>query len=319
MIPHRITVSGMRNRTHAIYVASWIRHALADADAEATVTGRNCGGHLRDEFEREDGLLRGVPGATYAEVHPKRRGPHSFVSIGSPGIKTWFRFRLSPRAWPLRTVVVDEGIGSYGSFSTRRSALRREGSREPWATVRACATAISRRVLPDESWRLYHRTDTGWELDDRVAAEFRMLAATPERGSVVIFLTQPWVENHLVDAETYVEHLRRVRDAVESAGFGFSVRAHPTEDIGRYAEFATPCFHLPAELDPEVLGARHVLGETSTALLNLSAIHGVPAARVVGPVADIPEIALSSGQDALFRRFVPTSVTVEQIRSLLVV
>lgn len=317
MEPLRITVSGTRNRTHAIYVASWIRHILQDEQTEATVVERNCGGRLREEFEREDGLLRSISGATWVAAHPTQRGAHYFVSIGSPGIKTWFRFRVSPSAWPLHTVVVDEGIGSYGSVATRRSAMRREGSREPWATVRAWATALSRRVLPDESWRLYYRSDDGWKLDDRVAAEFRMASAAPARGKVVFFLTQPWVENHLVDSDAYVEHLRRVRDAAESAGFQFAVRAHPTEDTRRYDEFGPAQSLGPVELDAQVLAAHCVLGETSTALLNLAAIHGVPAARVIGPLADIAEIALSPDQEALFQRFVPVSVTVEQLPSVI--
>jgi hypothetical protein len=312
----RVTVSGTRNRTHVLYVASWLRHVLADGRVRSvSVVELNSGGRIRDELERPDGILRDIGPIELVDRHV-HEGEHAFVSIGSPGIKTWARFRLSPGAWPLRTIVVDEGIGSYGDVSTKRAAMRREGSSEPWLTVRAWAGVVGRRLLPDESWRLYRRAAQGWELDERVAAEFRRSTVPAEPSNTVVFITQPWVENRLVTAARYVAHLREIAGQVESVGADFAVRPHPTEDHGRYAPFRVLDSALPAELDPDLLAARYVLGETSTALLNIAAVHRIPAARVVGPLAGISSIALSPAQDALFRHFVPTSLTSDQVAAV---
>jgi hypothetical protein len=312
----RVTVSGIRNRTHVVYVASWLRHAVGElgdsAGGAATLVEINGAGRIADEIDRSDGLLADID-VRLVDHHPTASGRHYFVSIGSPGTRAWARFRASPSAWPLRTVVVDEGIGSYGTVATKRAAMRREGSREPWATVRAWAGVAARRVLPDESWRLYERSGDRWAVNDAVAAEFRRASPTGVHHDRVVFLTQPWVDHRLVAEPDYLAHLADVAVQVCRAGADFVIRPHPTEPAGRYGAFQVLDSELPAELDPEVLGARLVLGETSTALLNLAAVHGLPAARVIGPLADIGSIALSDSQAALFTQFVPRSLTLAEI------
>ena len=307
----RVTVSGVRNRTHIVYVSSWLRQAVATAGGSATLVEINCAGRVEAEIDRPDNVLSGID-VTLVDRHASGVGPHAFVSIGSPAMRAWLRFRCSPSAWPLRTVVVDEGIGSYGDIATKRAAMRREGSKEPWTTVRAWAGVAARRVLPDESWRLYEQDETSWALNEAVAAEFRR--ATSQRASRgVVFLTQPWVDHGLIAEDAYIGHLAGVEAAVRRTGVDFAIRPHPTEPPGRYAAFDVLSSALPAELDPDVLGARLVLGETSTALLNLAAVHGLPAARVVGPLAEVGSIALSESQAALFTRFVPVSVTTDLV------
>lgn len=311
----RVTVSGIRNRTHVVYVASWLRHAVATRGMPATLVEINGAGRLVDEIDRTDSLLADID-VSLVDHHPTTSSPHFFVSIGSPGTRSWARFRMSPSSWPLRTVVVDEGIGSYGTVATKRAAMRREGSHEPWATVRAWAGVAARRLLPDESWRLYERSGDRWAVNDVVAAEFRRASPTREFSDRVVFLTQPWVDHRLIASADYLAHLERVADRVRSAGAEFVVRPHPTEPADRYGAFVVLESALPAELDPDVLGARLVLGETSTALLNLAAVHGRPAARVIGPLAEIPSIALSDTQAALFTQFVPRSARVDEIEAL---
>lgn len=312
----RVTVSGVRNRTHVVYVASWLRHAVAaprdTTGGQATLVEINGAGRIADEIARDDSLLADID-VRLVEHHPATSGQHFFVSIGSPGTRAWARFRSSPSAWPLRTVVVDEGIGSYGTVATKRAAMRREGSREPWATVRAWAGVAARRVLPDESWRLYERSGDRWAVNDAVAAEFRRASPTREFRDRVVFLTQPWVDHRLIRESDYLAHLTDVAARVRRAGAEFVIRPHPTEPAGRYDAFHVLESVLPAELDPDVLGARLVLGETSTALLNLAAVHGLPAARVIGPLADIGSIALSDSQATLFTQFVPRSLTLDEI------
>jgi hypothetical protein len=308
----RVTVSGVRNRTHVVYVASWLRHAVVAHGGPATLVEINGAGRISDEIARCDSLLADID-VRLVDHHSPTSAPHYFVSIGSPGTRAWARFRLSPSAWPLRTVVVDEGIGSYGDVATKRAALRREGSPEPWATTRALAGTGARRILPDESWRLYERSADRWAVNDAVAAEFRRASPTREFRDRVVFLTQPWVDHGLIAESDYVAHLGRVAEQVRRAGAEFVIRPHPTEAAGRYSVFHVLDSALPAELDPDVLGARLVLGETSTALLNLAAVHGLPAARVIGPLADIGSIALSDSQAALFTQFVPRSLTLDEI------
>jgi hypothetical protein len=308
----RITVSGIRNRTHVVYVASWIRHTVAAHGGPATLVEINGAGRIADEIVRNDGLLTDID-VRLVDDYPTTSGQHFFVSIGSPNTRAWARFRLSPSAWPLRTVVVDEGIGSYGTVATKRAAMRREGAREPWATIRAWAGVAARRMLPDESWRLYERSGDRWAVNDAVAAEFRRASPTREFRDRVVFITQPWVDHRLVTESDYLAHLTEVAARVSRAGAEFVIRPHPTEPTGRYDAFHVLDSVLPAELDPDVLGARLVLGETSTALLNLAAVHGLPAARVIGPLADIGSIALSDSQAALFTQFVPRSLTLDEI------
>jgi hypothetical protein len=144
--------------------------------------------------QRDDSFL-GDLAVTVVERHPTTTGLHYFVSIGAPATRAWARFRCSPSAWPLRTVAVDEGIGSYGDLTTKRAALRREGSREPWATVRAGVGVAARRLLPYASWRLYERVGGQWSVNDAVAAEFRRASTVRTPSDRVVFITQPWVDH----------------------------------------------------------------------------------------------------------------------------
>lgn len=312
----RVTVSGIRNRTHVVYVVSWLRQVLQSHDGAATLVEINGTGRIAAEAERDDNLLADLA-VSVVERHPTTTGVHYFVSIGAPATRAWVRFRCSPSAWPLRTVAVDEGIGSYGDLSTRRAALRREGSTEPWATVRAGVGLASRRALPYTSWRLYERSGDQWSVNDAVAAEFRRASAPQVPSDRVVFITQPWVDHRLITEAAYLAHLAAVAEQVEGAGLQFALRPHQAEAPGRYAQFEVYDSALPAELDPWVLGARMVLGESSTALLNLAAVHGLRAARVIGPLAGLASLELSRAQTALFQRFVPTSLRVDQIRELL--
>lgn len=316
MTPLRVTVSGIRNRTHVLYVVSWLRQVLRSHDGSATLVEINGTGRIAAELERNDSFLADLA-VTVVERHPTTTGLHYFVSIGAPATRAWARFRCSPSAWPLRTVAVDEGIGSYGDLTTKRAALRREGSREPWATVRASVGVAARRLLPHASWRLYGRVGDQWSVNDAVAAEFRRASTGQTPSDRVVFITQPWVDHHLIPEHTYLMHLAAVAEEVERAGLAFVVRPHQTEPHGRYSQFDVYDSALPAELDPDVLGARLALGESSTALLNLAAVHGLPAARVIGPLAGLASIELSKTQAALFERFVPISVRVDQIGELL--
>lgn len=312
MGPLRVTVSGLRTGVHGVYVTSWLRHALAAGACEISIVKLNSTEHAGAEFDERVAVE--FPDVRVGKEHPEGRGRHAFVSIGSPAIAAWTRFRVSRSAWPLHTVVVDEGIGSYGNVTTRRSALRREGTREPMATVRASARYAAQRVLADERWCLYRFVHGGWQLDDRLAAEFRRVRPSGALSDCVVFLTQPWVDRGLITESAYLQYLRQIAEEVIRAGVEFRIRPHPTERTSRYSGFHLLRSELPAELDPDVLSARLLLGETSTALLNLAAVHDVPAARVVGPLASLRSIELSRTQESLFGQFVPVVVGVSEIQ-----
>ncbi len=132
----------------------------------------------------------------------------------------------------------------------------------------------------------------------------------------MVFLTQPWVALGLVQPSVYLTHLDRVHAAVEATGAPFLIRPHPSEDPDLYAGFGVLAATSPAELDPAVTSASYVLGESSTALLNLAAVRGLDAAHVVGPLTERSDMALSTRRTALFRQFVPTSVIVDQLPRL---
>src|SRR4029077_14910657 len=114
------------------------------------------------------------------------------VCIGAPTVRAWSAFTLAHRGRRPRVVVLDEGIGSYGTRRTRRAAYRREAGREPHSTVRALVVPTGARILPDLHWSLYRHGPSGWAVDERIAAEFRRrLNGPPTPPGRAVYLAQP--------------------------------------------------------------------------------------------------------------------------------
>lgn len=285
----QVTVSGARNRTHLLHVASWVRRAASGGASVAVVD------HDADRAGRAIGpddlasVVGSIPGVYTARAHVDSDDAEPvYVAVGAPGIKPWLRLQRRAGAHRrLRVVVVDEGLGTYGSWWTRRAAMRREGVSSPVAEVRATAVSLAAVALMTERWALYRQDGGSWSLNEEVADEFRSRATAARRSDLVLYLSQPWVELGVLSASVYSDHLIEIGEAVSAAGLRFAVRPHGAERSAGYGPPELLSSSLPAEIDPDVVAAAHVLGDTSTALLNVRALHGVPAARIARPADDV--------------------------------
>lgn len=314
--PVRVTLSGVRSTTHLVHAASYLRHLLGRTSGAVTVDYLGSGLFLGRDNVAADDVDRLLPqdnrlrvarpqgAARWAAGAGERR---VYLSVGVPGIKPYLRLVRSAPTRPPHVVVIDEGIGSYGDWRTRRDAWRRQGGREPWPTVRSWAVTGADRLVTNERWALYEETAPGvWRVAEPVAEEFRrQVAGDPGSPGRAVFLTQPWPELGLVPRDRYTEHLQDVARACAAAGLGLWLRPHPAEDREAYSGFDVLAGRGPAELDAAVTSAEVVLGADSTALLNVAAIHGRPAYRVSMPELDRLEANLGQRQRRLLDAFLP--------------
>lgn len=303
-----VVLSGVRGRTHLVYAASFLR-TLTDEVCVHYLKGPDFLGASVTPDEIRSYLPRQVriEVCSSTDELPRRR-PLTYVAVGAPGLRPWSAMR---RAQPFRridVVVVDEGLGSYGDRRTRYAAYRRQGGRPVRSAVRAAAVAFGARTLTGTRWPLYLK-DRDWGVFEPVAEEFRRALgpvdptmADPRRA---VFLSQPWVDLGLSSEDRYLEHVAGLAAGQAELGRRLVVRPHPAEPPGRYRDFATMVEVRPAELDPEVVGAGLVIGASSTALLNLAALHGTPVQRVRAPGTEHLEARLSDDQRRLLSRYLP--------------
>ncbi|TWP35082.1 hypothetical protein [Leekyejoonella antrihumi] len=309
----RVFVTGVRSVTHLVHIASYVRDLLTRARS-VRVSYIGGGRFLGHATVTHDDVLRMLPdddrlsinflaGTACWDAEPGER--LVYVAVGAPGLKAWVLLR---RAYPrrhLHVVVTDEGIGTYGNWRTRRAAWRRQGGGEPWTSARALAVAGGGRLLTGERWAMYDE-GASWAIDGRVAAEFTRHVGDvrPDRESRrVVMLTQPWVEIGVLSEAAYLDHIRSVARFVERDGRSLAVRPHPAELIDRYRRFDVLTGRMPAELDPEVVGCSAAVGGTSTALLNVAALYGLPATRVVVPGLEHLDAGLGASQRRLLATY----------------
>jgi hypothetical protein len=316
--PVRIYLSGVKSTTHLVYAASYVRSVLATTRRPVTLVdlglgqfmGRaNVTPHDVRALMPTDGRLTVVAprGDERWSARPGER--LVYVAVGAPGIKPYLRLRTTHGLRQIHTVVIDEGIGSYGSWRTRRDACLRQGATPLWSTVRSLAVSASRLLLTSERWTLYRCADQGWRVDERVASEFRDTAGeAPGPARTAVFLCQPWVDLGLMEEQCHLDHLRAVSEACAGAGLRFRVRPHPAEDASRYRDFEVTSAPGPGELDPQVAHASVVLGTSSTALLNVASLYGTPAVRVAVPELAHLDDRLSRQQRSLLDAYLPTAV-----------
>ncbi len=328
----RVTLTGVRSLTHLVYAASFLRHLLTERTGPVEVGVFDLGtGFGRARVTPAD-VLALLPEDPRLTIDPDVSGGHHGVdhftvaqdrprvllSVGAPGLRVWRRMGRAGRGHRPRVVVLDEGIGSFGDLRTRLAAYRRQGGSGPWPVVRAAAVSGGNRVLTDERWSLYRRDGRGWVVDERVAREFRDRvqgeAAAP---GTAVYLGQPWPELGVMAEAEYLDHLHVVAEACDGAGLTLVVRPHPSEDPGRYAGLTRSSSDVPAELDRAAVSAVVVIGSHSTALLNLAAVHGVPAVRVTAPGLAGLDRALGSRQRALLDTFLPSPLDPAGLRSAL--
>ena len=321
-----LVLTGVRSRAHLLYASSYLRHLLESQAGLVRLTVRPTGAVLGDGPAGEAAvraLLVDDPRllVQFSDLeHSSADLPRTaqLLCVGAPSVRVWTSFVRAHRGRRPRVVVIDEGLGSFGTWSTRRRAYRRQGGREPRSTVRALAVATSAKWLTDERWSLYVRDGRGWRVDERVAREFRVrLEGEAPAADTAVYLTQPWAALGLLSQSAYAAHLAEVRAAVSSAGLHLVVRPHPWERPEAYAGFELVHGHTPAELDSRVVGARLVLGGNSTGLLNLAAVHRTPAVRVKVPELAPLDAALGSRQRSLLDAFLPPAVAVAELSRVL--
>lgn len=319
-----VTVTGVRARTHLVYAASYLSHAasvapgpvrVVFADLEATVAATGMSeSDVRTELLVDPRLVwAGGAAANLWQARPGRR--RVLLSIGAPGLRAWVRLLKAGRGRAPEVVVVDEGIGSYGNARTREAGYRRQGGAAIRSWVRARLVATGHRALTDVHWSLYRSVDGHWEVDERVAGEFRRRRDVDAGASSAsaVYLTQPWPEVGVMTEARYVEHLRSVRQACEAAGLSFAISPHPAERVERYSDFALSPGDGPAEFVDQVQSAEVVLGASSTALLNLAAVFGQRVLRVKVPELATLDRDLSGHQASLLDAFLGPPVEVGQL------
>ncbi|PWJ26036.1 hypothetical protein ATK17_2178 [Branchiibius hedensis] len=225
-----VVVTGVRSRTHLVYVASYLRTLPPDTQLRYLE-----GGSFLSATVSRDDVTKALPLDvefidSTTDLAPK--GPVTYVAVGAPGLRPLAALRRSDPRSRITTVVVDEGLGTYGDWRTRRAAYLRQGGSQLRSTLRAAAIATGNRTLTTVRWPLYRKADD-WAVFEPVAAEFRRALGPIEVGSFApgraILLTQPWVDLGLVDADSYAAHIAALAAQQQAAGRQFLVRPHPAE------------------------------------------------------------------------------------------
>ena len=179
--------------------------------------------------------------------------------------------------------------------------------------MRSLAVATGARTLTDLRWSLYREAPSGWTVDERVAAEFRLrLNGPPAPPRRAVYLAQPWTALGVLGPAAYRAHLDEVRRVVARAGLELVVKPHPWETAAVYHGLGV-LEGGPAELERPVVGAALVIGANSTALLNVAAIHATRVARVTLPELAPLDAALSPGQRSLLDAFLPPAESVGRL------
>lgn len=322
-----VVLTGVQSLTHLVYASSYLRHRLNTDDA---IDGIRLfvapTPELLAKFSEAEvrGLLPADERLTTIIVQPGTpwwRGLSVdcvLLSIGAPGTRALTRLLRARRGRKPLVVVVDEGIGSYGNWRSRRAAYRRKGGRDPEVSLRAAAVAGANAVVPDVRWSLYRRTGGRWFVDPVVAAEFRLHLDDQqlERPSVV-YLTQPWVKLGVMTVPEHARHLAHLRAECERQGFAFGVRPHPLDDPDLYRDQWVMMKRSAAEFDRRIAQASLVIGGSSTALLNIRALHGSRVMRIGTPGLAGLDRTLSARQRSLLDAVLPPAVDVDQVRSML--
>ena len=300
-----VEVYGLRGESHLLYAASYAHSMLSN---RCNVLLCDVDGHIDSAIRDAPWLQRLGAGIEIVESLPASLDRVDRAYIGSPSIRRVFD-RERPRP-PARSVILDEGLGSYGSIRARYRALCREGSSTFSAFARATVRSATIAVTPKWRWRTYELTKQGWVINEAIARAFRAAAEPASTSDRIVLLTQPWVELGLVNETELLSKIGCIADAAEAAGLELLVCSHPWERVQRYDDFKTLRRLGPSELQAAVIGARLVVGETSTALLNLSAIFGVSSIRVSGLTAGVP---LSATQRELLDHFVGQPVSIRSL------
>lgn len=307
-----IEIYGVRSESHLLYAVSYA-HAMSVSYSQVMLCDVDA--HIESGIRAAPWLQRLGAGIEVVDRLPPSLDRVDRAYVGSPSIRRVFDpDRPHP---PARSVVLDEGLGSYGSISARFRALRREGSATSRALARAIVRTAAITVTPRWQWRTYELTGQGWAINEAIAQAFRTAAEPAQPSDRIVLLTQPWVELGLANESEIRAKVSRIADIAEAAGLELVICSHPRERALRYDSITTLRGAGPSELQAAVIGARLVVGDTSSALLNLAAIFGIASIRVSGLAA---AVSLSTDQKGLLDHFVgppvPISALAQEISRL---
>lgn len=324
--PHWVYWSGVTSSAHLLYGKAWLRSLLSTEPTSVTVVladPRRFLGIQQLSLDDAQAALAGLRGVRLVSAQDvglmaPADSVMRYLAVGAPGIKPFLRLRAANPTRSIETVVTDEGISSYGTWRTRRDAWLREGGGEPRATVRALAMFGARRALTTKRWSTFRRSAGSWEVNPWVADEFRAAGVRSTPVPAAVFCSQPWVELGLVSDDEYTSFVLSVADRCRSAGLDFTLRPHPAERLERYpASLDVSRAAMPAELDSQCINASVILGASSTALLNLSAVHEVPVIRVSPPQVAALDSELSKDQASLLAHYLGAPADLESLASRL--
>lgn len=311
----QVLVAGVRSRTHLVYAASWLRERARTTGEKPAVGVLPTGmflGQSRVSHTDTHQALDDVAHHIDTDVRHqwiRSAGPDvALLCVGAPALRLVAPLVRATRHMP-HIVVIDEGLGTYGDTRTRAAAYRRNGSGAGWAALRASAVATGRRLLTSEAWLTYRQSPSGWQVEERIAGEFqRRLSGSAPPPRTAVLLTQPWPQLGVLSDEAYRDHLGKVADSCSEAGLDLVLRVHPADSPERYGGFRLAPGGVPAEMDRAVIGARVVLGASSTALLNLAAFYGTRCLRVRPKELAALDQQLGSRQASLLDHFLPAPV-----------
>lgn len=317
----RVVVTGVRSRTHLVHVSAYLRDALQRND-DVQVGYLGGGRFLGNARVEASDVARLLPDDPRLRVQlldqledwiPDGEAL-TYLAVGAPGIKPWVDLRRRQGRAPVRVVVTDEGIGTYGTWRTRHDAWLRQGVREPWCSVRTTAVRLADRTLTSERFAMYAKA-ADWAVNPLIAEEFRLRTSAGDGLGQhrAVLLTQPWVEMGALSAAAYQAHVQAVHERVTALGLQLAVRPHPAEDPARYDGFETLLGQRPAELDGRIVDSDVVVGGDSTALLNLAALHGLHCHRVQVPGLAHLEDRLGADQRSLLDHYLSPVVPVADI------
>lgn len=306
-----IGVSGVRSRTHVVYLTSYLRTRAAageielfDLDDSPLLSGANPSPEWTAFTESCACSVRGSTALV--------GGPDVYVAVGRPGIKPILRM-AARRRLPGKVVVTDEGIGSYGTSVARLGALVREGKSQPRAFATVLGGMFASTIVRSERWSTYLPRHGGWEVNQRVRDEFvreRTVSWAPSDGGPWVgCLLQPWPELGVGTEADQLRGLAQLQRHCERNGTRLLVIPHPSEPSSRYTgKFEVLPSDRPAELEAGLDRLSLLIGETSTSLLHHRALFNLPAMRLDHTVGGLPVPPLHGSQRSLMRHFLGAPV-----------
>lgn len=195
---------------------------------------------------------------------------------------------------------IEDGLGTHGSILYRSKAKTRESSSSllfPLFLVVETLKIALLRVVTFRSGaliRLLASTPQGQRGKFiELAPHMRKVLSSgvfayeraPMAEGTVLFLSQPYVEMGLIDAQSYLDVVKAAEEHFNSLGKRLQIKAHPAEDLTKWhshdvCDFDGPVEVLLAENQCTIFA---VIGISSTALILAKRLFGLRAFRVQHP------------------------------------